>query len=134
MYKGIEQAVIGNRLGDISAAVQQKALEFDYGVVRELVGHGVGRELHEEPQVPNYGSRGRGIKLNEGLVLAIEPMINMGTQKVRFLNDGWSVVTQDNKPSAHFEHTIAIMKSGPEVLSSFAFIEEELEKNNLEIL
>ncbi len=134
LYKGIEQAVIGNRLGDISAAVQQKAHEFDYGVVRELVGHGVGRELHEEPQVPNYGSRGRGIKLNEGLVLAIEPMINMGTQKVRFLNDGWSVVTQDNKPSAHFEHTIAIMKSGPEVLSSFAFIEEELKKNNLEIL
>ena len=134
LYKGIEQAVIGNRLGDISAAVQQKAHEFNYGVVRELVGHGVGRELHEEPQVPNYGSRGRGIKLNEGLVLAIEPMINMGTQKVRFLNDGWSVVTQDNKPSAHFEHTIAIMKSGPEVLSSFAFIEEELKKNNLDIL
>lgn len=134
LYLGIEAAKIGNRLGDISYAIQQKAHEFNYGVVRELVGHGVGRELHEEPQVPNYGSRGRGIQLKEGLVLAIEPMINMGTQKVRFLNDGWSVITQDGKPSAHFEHTVAIMKSGPEVLSSFAFIEEELKKNGIEIL
>ena len=134
LYLGIEAAKIGNRLGDISYAIQQKAHEFNYGVVRELVGHGVGRELHEEPQVPNYGSRGRGIQLKEGLVLAIEPMINMGTQKVRFLNDGWSVITQDGKPSAHFEHTVAIMKSGPEVLSSFAFIEEELKKNKIEIL
>lgn len=134
LYKGIDQAKVGNRLGDISFAIQQKAHEFNYGVVRELIGHGVGRELHEEPQVPNYGSRGRGIQLKEGLVLAIEPMINMGTQKVRFLNDGWSVVTQDGKPSAHFEHTVAIMKSGPEVLSSFAFIEEELQKNGIEIL
>ena len=133
LYLGIEAAKIGNRLGDISYAIQQKAHEFNYGVVRELVGHGVGRELHEEPQVPNYGSRGRGIQLKEGLVLAIEPMINMGTQKVRFLNDGWSVITQDGKPSAHFEHTVAIMKSGPEVLSSFAFIEEELKKNKIEI-
>lgn len=134
LYKGIEQAKVGNRLGDISFAIQQKAHEFNYGVVRELVGHGVGRELHEEPQVPNYGSRGRGIQLKEGLVLAIEPMINMGTQKVRFLNDGWSVLTQDGKPSAHFEHTVAIMKSGPEVLSSFAFIEEELQKNGIEVV
>jgi methionyl aminopeptidase len=134
LYKGIEQAVVGKRLGDISFAVQQKAHEYNYGVVRELVGHGVGRELHEEPQVPNYGSRGRGMKLKEGLVLAIEPMINMGTAKVKFLSDGWSVVTQDSKPSAHYEHTIAIMKNGPEVLSSFAFIEEELKKNNIEIL
>lgn len=134
LHKGIEQAKVGNRLGDISFAIQQKAHEFNFGVVRELIGHGVGRELHEEPQVPNYGYRGRGIQLKEGLVLAIEPMINMGTQKVRFLNDGWSVVTQDGKPSAHFEHTVAIMKSGPEVLSSFAFIEEELQKNGIEIL
>jgi methionyl aminopeptidase len=134
LYKGIEQAKIGNRLGDISFAVQQKAHEYNFGVVRELVGHGLGRDLHEEPQVANYGSRGRGIKLKEGLVLAIEPMINMGTRKISFLDDGWSVVTQDHKPSAHFEHTIAIMKSGPEVLSSFAFIEEELEKNNVEIV
>tara|TARA_B110000211_G_C14082339_1_gene555158 strand:+ start:496 stop:1293 length:798 start_codon:yes stop_codon:yes gene_type:complete len=134
LYKGIEQARIGNRLGDISFAVQQKAHEYNYGVVRELVGHGVGKSLHEEPQVANYGSRGRGIKLSEGLVLAIEPMVNMGTRKISFLDDGWSVVTQDSKPSAHFEHTIAIMKSGPEVLSSFAFIEEELKKNNIEIV
>ena len=134
LYKGIEQAIVGNRLGDISYAVQQKAHEYNYGVVRELVGHGVGRDLHEDPQVPNYGSKGRGVQLKEGLVLAIEPMINMGTQKVRFLKDGWSVLTQDGKPSAHFEHTVAIMKSGPEVLSSFAFIEEELKKNNVEIV
>ncbi len=134
LYKGIEQAIVGNRLGDISYAVQQKAHEYNYGVVRELVGHGVGRDLHEEPQVPNYGSKGRGVQLKEGLVLAIEPMINMGTQKVRFLKDGWSVLTQDGKPSAHFEHTVAIMKSGPEVLSSFAFIEEELIKIGKEIL
>ncbi len=134
LYKGIEQALVGNRLGDISYAVQQKAHEYNYGVVRELVGHGVGRDLHEEPQVPNYGTRGKGVQLKEGLVLAIEPMINMGTQKVRFLKDGWSVLTQDGKPSAHFEHTVAIMKSGPEVLSSFAFIEEELIKIGKEIL
>jgi methionyl aminopeptidase len=134
LYKGIEQAKVGNRLGEISFAIQQKAHSFNYGVVRELIGHGVGRDLHEEPQVPNYGSRGRGIQLKEGLVLAIEPMINMGTRKVRFLDDGWSVVTQDGKPSAHFEHTVAIMKSGPEVLSSFAFIEDELQKNGIEIL
>lgn len=134
LYKGIEQACIGNRLGDISYAVQKKAEEHNYGIVRELVGHGIGKSLHEEPQVPNYGSRGKGIKLVEGLVLAIEPMVNMGTKKISFLDDGWSVVTQDSKPSAHFEHTVAIMKSGPEVLSSFAFIEEELKKNNVEIV
>jgi methionyl aminopeptidase len=98
------------------------------------VGHGVGRSLHEEPKVPNYGFRGRGLQLKEGLVLAIEPMINMGTKKVNFLNDGWSVVTRDGKPSAHFEHTVVIMKSGPKVLSSFAFIEDELRKNGIEIL
>jgi len=134
LYKGIEQAKIGNRLSDISFAIQQKAHDYNYGVVRELVGHGIGRSLHEEPQVANYGPRGRGVKLREGLVIAIEPMINMGTRKISFLDDGWSVVTQDAKPSAHFEHTIAIMKSGPEVLSSFAFIEEELKKNNVEIV
>ena len=134
LYKGIEQARIGNRVGDISFAVQQNVEEHNYGVVRELVGHGVGKSLHEEPQVANYGSRGRGVKLVEGLVLAIEPMVNMGTRKINFLDDGWSVVTQDSKPSAHFEHTVAIMKSGPEVLSSFAFIEEELKKNNVEIV
>ena len=134
LYKGIEQARIGNRVGDISFAVQQNVEKHNYGVVRELVGHGVGKSLHEEPQVANYGSRGRGVKLVEGLVLAIEPMVNMGTRKINFLDDGWSVVTQDSKPSAHFEHTVAIMKSGPEVLSSFAFIEEELKKNNVEIV
>jgi methionyl aminopeptidase len=134
LLKGIDVAKVGNRLGEISFAIQEHAHACNYGVVRELIGHGVGRELHEEPQVPNYGSRGKGIQLKEGLVVAIEPMINMGTRKVRFLKDGWSVVTQDGKPSAHFEHTVAIMKSGPEVLSSFAFIEEELKKNGIEIL
>jgi methionyl aminopeptidase len=134
LLKGIEQAKVGNRLGDVSFAIQQKAKEYNYGVVRELVGHGVGRSLHEEPKVPNYGFRGRGLQLKEGLVLAIEPMINMGTKKVNFLNDGWSVVTRDGKPSAHFEHTVVIMKSGPKVLSSFAFIEDELRKNGIEIL
>jgi methionyl aminopeptidase len=134
LLDGIDQARVGNRLGDISFAVQQKAREYNYGVVRELVGHGVGKSLHEEPKVANYGFRGRGLQLKEGLVLAIEPMINMGTHKVKFLNDGWSVVTQDGKPSAHFEHTVAIMKSGPKVLSSFAFIEDELKKNGIEIV
>lgn len=134
LYAGIEVAKEGNRLGDISFAIQSKVKEKGYGIVRELVGHGVGKELHEEPQVPNYGARGRGVKLLEGLVLAIEPMINLGTDRVKWLNDGWSVKTADGKPSAHFEHTIVVMKDSAEVLSSFSIIEEVLKKNNIEFV
>ena len=110
LYKGIEMAVSGNRIGDIGYAVQKHAESFGYGVVRELVGHGVGKNLHESPEVPNYGRRGRGTKLQEGLVIAIEPMINMGTRKIMQHNDGWTITTIDNKPSAHFEHTIVVRK------------------------
>jgi methionyl aminopeptidase len=134
LYAGIDAAVEGNRLGDISFAIESKIKEKGYGIVRELVGHGVGRELHEEPQVPNFGARGRGMKLMEGLVIAIEPMVNMGTARVKWLNDGWSVKTADNKPSAHFEHTIVVMKNRAEVLSSFDIIEEVLKKNNIEFV
>lgn len=134
LYAGIEAAKSGNRLGDISFAIQSVVREKGYGIVRELVGHGVGKELHEEPQVPNYGARGRGIKLLEGLVLAIEPMINMGTERIKWLNDGWSVKTADGKPSAHFEHTIVVMKDKAEVLSSFEIIEEELRRNKIEFV
>lgn len=134
LMAGIEAAKVGNRLGDVSYAIQAVAKEKNYGIVRELVGHGVGKELHEEPQVPNFGARGRGPKLQEGLVIAIEPMINMGTERVKWLSDGWSVVTADGKPSAHFEHTVAVMKDGGEVLSSFALIEEELEKSKIEFV
>ncbi len=134
LYAGIEAAKEGNRLGDISFAIQSVVKEQGYGIVRELVGHGVGRELHEEPQVPNFGARGRGMKLQEGLVLAIEPMINLGTDRIKWLNDGWSVKTADGKPSAHFEHTIVVMKDRSEVLSSFEIIEEQLIKNKVEFV
>jgi methionyl aminopeptidase len=126
LYKGIEMAVLGNRIGDIGYAVQKHAESFGYGVVRELVGHGVGKNLHESPEVPNYGRRGRGAKLQEGLVIAIEPMINMGTRKIMQHNDGWTITTIDNKPSAHFEHTIVVRKGKAEILSSF----EEIEKKD----
>lgn len=128
LYKGIEQAIEGNRIGDISFAVQNHVEKLGYGVVRELVGHGVGTELHEDPQVPNYGKRGRGPKLKEGMVIAIEPMINLGTRKVKFYPDGWTVKTEDLKPSAHFEHTIVIRKNKAEILSSFDIIDKVLNK------
>ena len=115
---GIEKAVIGNHLSDIGYAVQTYAESQGYSVVRELVGHGIGQRLHEDPQVPNYGKAGRGIILKEGLVIAIEPMVNMGKAGVRTLSDGWTIVTRDRKPSAHFEHTIAITKNGPNILTS----------------
>ncbi|MEA2076718.1 MAG: type I methionyl aminopeptidase [Candidatus Marinimicrobia bacterium] len=118
LEKGIEKAVIGNHLSDIGHAVQHYAESQGYSVVRELVGHGIGQRLHEDPQVPNYGKPGRGIVLKEGLVIAIEPMVNMGKAGVRTLPDGWTIVTRDRKPSAHFEHTIAITKKGPEILTS----------------
>lgn len=117
LHKGIEQAIAGNRLSDISHAVQTYAENHGYGVVRDYVGHGIGRNMHEDPQVPNYGIPGHGPRLKPGMTLAIEPMINMGTHAVNVLNDGWTVVTADGKPSAHFEHTIVITPDGPEILT-----------------
>jgi len=122
LYKGIEQCTISNRLEDIGWAIQQHAESNGYGVVRDLVGHGLGKTLHEEPQVPNYGRRGRGKKLQNGLTIAIEPMINMGTEKVITLDDQWTIVTADGKPSAHFEHDIAIVDGKPDILSTFDYI------------
>lgn len=130
LYLGIEQMKAGNRLGDISYAIQNYTESFGYGVVRELVGHGLGRKMHESPEVPNYGKRGRGPMLKEGLVLAIEPMINMGTRKVIQKSDGWTIVTADGQPSAHFEHNVAIVDGKPDILSSFDYIEEALKKVN----
>jgi methionyl aminopeptidase len=126
LYLGIAQMVSGNRIGDISYAIQQHAEKNGYGVVRELVGHGLGRNLHEEPEVPNYGKRGDGPKLKEGMVLAIEPMINLGKKDIKQLRDGWTIVTADGKPSAHFEHDVAIVDGKPEILSNYAFIEDAL--------
>ena len=129
LMQGIAKARNGNRVGDISAAVQEYAESFGYGVVRELVGHGVGRNLHEKPEVPNYGKRSSGPVLKEGMVIAIEPMINMGPRHIRQLKDGWTVITLDRLPSAHFEHTVAITYSMPDVLSSFQEIEIAITKN-----
>lgn len=124
LYKGIDQAIVGNRIGDISNAIQSHSEEHGYGVVRELVGHGLGKSLHESPEVPNYGKRGSGLKLKKGLVIAIEPMINMGTKKILQHNDGWTITTVDKKPSAHFEHTIVVREGKAEILSSFKEIEK----------
>ena len=133
LYKGIENAVVGRRLGDIGAAVQEHTeKQHGFGVVRDLVGHGIGRSLHEEPQVPNYGKRGRGMLLKEGLVLAIEPMINLGSHRVKQLKDGWTIVTADKKTSAHFEHSVAIKKGKADILSNHDIIFSAL-KNNSEI-
>jgi methionyl aminopeptidase len=121
---GIEKAVAGNRVGDISFAVQDFAeRKHKYGVVRELVGHGLGKKLHEDPQVPNYGKRGSGAKLHDGLVIAIEPMINMGVREVWYDDDGWTVKTKDGKPSAHYEHTVCVRRGKADILSSFEAIE-----------
>jgi len=117
LYRAIEQAVPGNFLSDVSLAVQKLAEANNYGIVREFCGHGIGRSLHEDPPVLNYVQNGKGPKIKPGLVLAIEPMINLGTEKVRILEDGWTVVTADGKPSAHFEHTIAVTPNGPEILT-----------------
>lgn len=133
LYHGIEQAVIGNRIGDIGFAIQDFAeVKHKYGVVRDLVGHGIGRNLHEEPEVPNYGKRGRGPKIKEGLVIAIEPMVNLGKKQVKQASDGWTIISADKKPSAHYEHTIAVKKEGVDVLSNHEFIIEAL-KNNPEV-
>lgn len=130
LYRGIREARVGNRIGDIGFAIQEHAeREHGFGVVRELVGHGLGRQLHEEPEVPNYGKRGRGPLIKEGLVIAIEPMVNMGTRQVRQMPDGWTVMTRDRQPSAHFEHTIAVTAKGPEPLSDHKIIELAIAEN-----
>ncbi|MBP7809029.1 MAG: type I methionyl aminopeptidase [Bacteroidia bacterium] len=126
LYKGIEQCIAGNRIGDISYAIQNHAEKNGYGVVRELVGHGLGKSLHEDPEVPNYGKRGDGPKIKDGMVFAIEPMINLGKKNVKQLNDGWTIVTADGLPSAHFEHDVAIVDGKPDILSTFAYVEEAL--------
>ncbi len=117
LYDAIRQAVAGNRLGDVSAAVQERVESAGFSVVRDFVGHGIGRSLHEDPQIPNYGVRGRGIELKAGMVLAIEPMVNEGSHQVKVLPDGWTVITEDGKLSAHFEHSVAITENGPDILS-----------------
>jgi methionyl aminopeptidase len=126
LYLGIDQFRLGNRVGDVAYAIQHHCESHGYGVVRELVGHGLGRKLHEGPEMPNYGKRGRGKKFSEGLVVAIEPMINLGTQHIRQLKDGWTILTNDGKPSAHFEHNVAIVNGKPELLSTFSYIYEAL--------
>ncbi|MGQ0828668.1 MAG: type I methionyl aminopeptidase [Bacteroidota bacterium] len=131
LYKGIEMAIVGKRIGDIAEAVQSYAEENGYSVVRELVGHGIGKNLHEAPEVPNYGKRGSGLKLQEGLVIAIEPMINLGKKAIKQDNDGWTIVTADKLPSAHFEHTVAIGSEKADILSSFKYIEEALKENTV---
>ncbi|HSD95171.1 MAG TPA: type I methionyl aminopeptidase [Syntrophales bacterium] len=117
LYRGIAEVKAGNRIGDISAAIQGHVEAAGYSVVRDLVGHGIGKSLHEDPQVPNYGSSGRGVELKPGMVFAIEPMVNEGTYRVEILRDGWTVVTADGKLSAHFEHSVAITENGPVILS-----------------
>jgi methionyl aminopeptidase len=117
LYDGIDQALAGNRLGDVSAAVQRRVEEAGFSVVRDFVGHGIGRSMHEDPQIPNYGVPGRGIQLRPGMVLAIEPMVNEGSYRVKVLSDGWTVITEDGRLSAHFEHSVAITENGPEILS-----------------
>lgn len=131
LYLGIEQAVSGKRLGDIGFEIQNYVESKGYSVVRDLVGHGIGRNLHEKPEVPNYGKRGSGIKLNDKLVIAIEPMINMGCYQIIQESDGWTIRTADRMPSAHFEHTIAVRKNKADILSSFEEIEAVINKESI---
>lgn len=126
LYKGIEQAQEGKRLGDVGSAIQEYCESRGYSVVREMIGHGVGRNLHESPEVPNYGRKGNGIMLKSGMTIAIEPMINLGKRNLVFENDGWTTRTIDKKPSAHFEHSIAIRRGKADILSSFEYIEQIL--------
>lgn len=126
LYVGIRETKVGNRVEDIGYAIQQYCEKNGYGVVRELCGHGLGQKMHEDPEVPNYGKRGRGKLLQEGLVIAIEPMINMGTRNIKQHKDGWTITTADGKPSAHFEHDVAIVDGKPELLSTFAYIYQAL--------
>lgn len=129
LYKGIEVAVAGKRVGDVGYAVQSWVEQYGYSVVRDLVGHGIGRHLHEKPEIPNYGLRGTGVKLMEGMTICIEPMINLGTRTVIQERDGWTIRTADRKPSAHYEHAVVIRKEGCEILSTFEYIEEVVNKN-----
>ncbi len=126
LYVGIGEFKVGNRVGDVGFAIQNYTEKHGYGVVRELVGHGLGTVMHEDPEMPNYGRRGRGKKFKEGMVVAIEPMINMGTQRINQLKDGWTILTADGKPSAHFEHDAAIINGKPELLSTFQYIYDAL--------
>jgi len=126
LYKGIEQAEEGRRLGDVGSAIQTYCEERGYSVVREMIGHGVGRKLHEAPEVPNYGRKGNGIMLKSGMTIAIEPMINLGTRHLVFEKDGWTTRTLDRKPSAHFEHSVAIRRGKADILSSFEYVEQVL--------
>ncbi len=126
LYIGIRAFKQGNRVGDVGFAIQQHCEAHGYGVVRELVGHGLGRKMHEDPEMPNYGKRGRGKKFVEGMVVAIEPMINMGTHRIKQLRDGWTILTADMQPSAHFEHNVALVNGKPELLSTFQYIYEAL--------
>ena len=132
LYKGIEQALVGRRIGDIGFAIFEYCeRKYKFGVVRDLVGHGIGKALHEDPDVPNHGKRGNGVLLKHGLVIAIEPMINMGTKEVMGTGDGWTIITSDKKPSAHFEHTIAIRKGQKaDILSDHSFVEDAVKKNS----
>lgn len=126
LYVGIRELKVGNRVGDVGFAIQQYTEKHGYGVVRELVGHGLGREMHEDPEMPNYGKRGRGKKFVNGMVVAIEPMINLGTHKINQLDDGWTILTRDGKPSAHFEHDVAVVNGKPELLSTFKYVYDAL--------
>ncbi|MDC1459854.1 type I methionyl aminopeptidase [Flavobacteriaceae bacterium] len=126
LYVGIEQFKVGNRVGDVGYAIQNYNESRGYGVVRELVGHGLGKEMHEKPEMPNYGKRGSGKKFLNGMVVAIEPMINLGTSKINQLNDGWTILTRDKKPSAHFEHNVAIIDGKPKLLSTFDYVYQAL--------
>ena len=126
LYVGIREVIAGNRIGDIGAAIQEFTEKRGYGIVRELVGHGLGRKMHEDPQVPNYGRRGRGKKIQEGLVIAIEPMTNLGTHRIKQLKDGWTILTADGKNSANFEHDVAVVDGKPDILSTFQYIYDAL--------
>ena len=126
LYEGIREFKIGNRVGDVGYAIQNYVEKHGYGVVRELVGHGLGKKMHEDPQMPNYGRRGQGKKFKNGMVVAIEPMINLGTHKIQQLKDGWTILTKDRKPSAHFEHDVALVDGKPHLLSTFKYIYDVL--------
>ena len=132
LYEGIKSFKEGNRIGDLGYAIQNYCENEGYGVVRELVGHGIGKEMHEGPEIPNYGKRGRGKKFVNGMVLAIEPMINQGTHKIKQLKDGWTIMTEDGRPSAHFEHNVALVDGKPELLSTFQYIYDAIGISSLE--
>ncbi len=134
LYVGIQEMRKGNRIEDIGYAIQKHTEKEGYGVVRELVGHGLGKTMHEDPQVPNYGRRGRGKKIANGMVLAIEPMINLGTKEVMLLEDDWTIITADSKYSAHFEHDIAVVNGSPDILSTFDHVEDALEKRGMDAM